>query len=259
MTRILLSGAGGWIGAKLRAHLSRKKHTVISVGEDILHSDGFSRLSIGHFDRLNSVRNDILVLCGASYYKGDAEDKLAEMVAYNVDYTTKLIDQFIARGGSKILFFSSYLQLFENDRVPYAKAYVYSKDTVLSYLKNLASVELLNIYLYDNWHNDDTRSKFLPLLLNALRTGSRFEIPSPGTLINLCTTESLIRTLGSLIENFEARQWSLCAPKTHTLKEVAAAFIRSENGDECVTFGSVPPLVRQLPFVDCLELENIRI
>ena len=117
----------------------------------------------------------------------------------------------------------------------------------------------LNIYLYDNWHKDDKRSKFLPLLLNALRTGSRFEIPSPGTLINLCTTESLIRTLSSLIENFEARQWSLCAPKTHTLKEVAAAFIRSENGDECVTFGSVPPFVRQLPFVDRLELENIRI
>lgn len=243
-----MTGVGGFLGSKIRRHLQADNTaSVISVGESLKTHPQTTAAALSH---LGPYDKDVLVLCGASYYKGNDPAQIALMRAYNCEYTKLVIDQFMQNRGWRIVFFSSYMQLYATGAEPYADRYLQTKREVLNYISTETKASLLNLFIYDNWAVDDPRPKFVPMLLRTLQEGREFNVPAPDTLMDLCDAEALTSTIALLCLKFDDGVVSLGTGIPMSLKEVVEQFIGGLGLEDRVNFGIDVPHHNFIPYTN---------
>lgn len=252
LKRILMTGTGGFLGSKIRRYAQIDNiASVFAVSDSVnRQNDMYAQVTSLDLRNLGPFQDDVLVLCGADYYKGNDPKQIRLMRAYNCDYTRFVIDQFLDGRGRKIVFFSSYMQLYATAAEPYAEQYLETKREMLDYISADARARVLNLYIYDNWAVDDVRSKFVPLLIQTLSNGLEFNIPSPDTLIDLCDAEALAKTIAGRCITFEEGVLSLGTGTPLSLRECAELFIRGLGLKDRVNFGVNAPHHHFIPYSD---------
>lgn len=246
-----MTGAGGFLGSKVRLRIQRSgAASIVAVSESGRDFKLGNRMSVSDMPTIGPFDNDVLVLCGAHYYKGDDPSQIASMQSYNCAYTRLVLDQFVNNRGRKIIYFSSFMQLFCRNKRPYAGWYVQTKQDMLDYARNDPRVKLLNLYIYDTWARDDDRPKFLPTLIDALSRGQTFNIPSPDTLMDLCDADSVADAVAFFCNTFDEGSLALCTGMPMTLREIAESAVSSLGLQGGLTFGDVAPYFSCLPYVD---------
>jgi nucleoside-diphosphate-sugar epimerase len=248
-----MTGAGGFLGGRIRQCLSENGSMVIAISDRGNGLDLSPRISCSMLDQLGPLYRDVLVLCGAMYYKGDDSQKLSEMHAYNCIYTQRVVDAFIRAGGTRVCFFSSYMQLYSESSQPYAGAYIETKRRMLDYINCQHRVEVLNLVIYDNWCSGDSRPKFVPLLLNALENEREFLIPAPDTLMDIADSDALAIEVAHQIQSFEPKSISMATGEPVTLGDLARSIEYSFGATGSIKYGDEPPVNRSLPYVDLPE------
>lgn len=245
-----MTGAGGFLGTKIRRRLQADNNASVVAVREIIKARGHmcAQTTVAAMPQLGSFEQDVLVLCGATYYKGSDPKQIALMRAYNCDFTKLVIERFINGRGRKIIFLSSYMQLYTADAEPYANQYLRTKREVLDYIFFDPKVSVLNLYIYDNWAIDDIRLKFVPMLLKTLLEGQEFNIPAPDTLMDLCDAEALASVIASMCLRFEEGEVSLASGVPLTLREVAELFISSLRLKDRVNFGVDAPHHNFVPY-----------
>lgn len=255
---IFLTGAGGYLGSKILKALAELKQTRISlIGESALNSDPYPKYGISELSTRQHFRqDDVLVLCGAQYYKGSDLSTIQQMRAYNVDYTLKIVDAFVSKGGKFIVTLSSYMQLYRNKSPHRPVEYVQTKQIVYEYVASVGRVSLLNLYLYDNWSADDQREKFVPKLLDALTSGADFRIPYPDILIDIADANSLAGMIAHLIISQAEGSYSLATFRPVRLLDVASKMSSYFESNANIIMGD-RHFSEPLPYIDAIEVAKI--
>lgn len=261
--RFFLTGAGGFLGGKLLQIIKNsKKFKPILVGQVDHYQGKFELCENADFSLFAPLCDrDVLVLCGAQYYKGHDPCVIKEMWDYNWAYSKILIDRFVERGGSRIVFFGSYLQLYNEFSAPYARDYIMTKKRLLGYAQTKTS-DMLNLYLYDNWGCGDYREKLIPKLLSSLNEKRYFEIPDPEALIDICCSYQLCDEIVRVIANNVRGNFSLCTGRPKSLREVVGTLVRGldlqEEAEHLIIWGN-PNRTGSLliPYLDTIEVPEI--
>ena len=248
-----MTGVGGFLGGKIRQRLSDKGSSVIAISDKGNGLDLSPRISCSMLGQLGPLPRDVLVLCGAMYYKGHDPQKLSEMQAYNCTYTQRVVDTFVRAGGTRVCFFSSYMQLYSELSQPYAGEYIETKRRTLDFINSQNQVEVLNLVIYDNWCAGDHRPKFVPLLLNALENGREFLIPAPDKLMDISDSDSLAIEVAHQIQSFEPKSISIATGEPVTLGDLAGFIARSFGDASLVRCGVEFPVCKHLPYIDLPE------
>ena len=255
MRCFFLTGSGGFLGKKILRRLSQCGcGDVFRVGEFDRHDGAYGFYPASTLDSQILSESDTLILCGAQYYKGQNPELIAEMWRYNFEYTGDAIRKFAAEGGRNIVFFSSYMQLY--DSAPYASDYLDTKRNILASIECDTRLTVLNLYIYDNWCGGDTRPKILPYLLKAEQTRSRFSVPSPDALIDICDSNALVESIVSQVIDFKGGARSLATGSPTTLREMVNTFCSREYVNNFVDFGVNLPSTAFLPYVDLVSIKK---
>lgn len=253
---IYLTGGGGHLGGKiLRAFLESCHKNITLIGETLGLPKTHRRCDLATFRSQEQFdQDDVLILCGAQYYKGSDVSIIEQMRTYNVDYTLSVLECFLVAGGQYVVYFSSYMQLYCNESNHRPAHYIKTKQLILNYLLSLRQVKLLNLYLYDNWSNDDCREKFVPKLLNALGSHEEFEITYPDTLIDLTEANLLADRIVNLIRERTLGSFSLASARPVTLFELASQVSSNYESRSAIVIGN-RHFSEPIPYIETIEMD----
>jgi nucleoside-diphosphate-sugar epimerase len=243
MSKILISGATGFIGSHLMAELIEKniqcdviihkKRSVPTPPEDAKEKLINYLIIDDLVDLLNSKKefSYTTVVHLATYYLRTHESKdVKNMLEANIILGGYMLE--IAKMSSAhFIFTSSYLQ-YENDPLAANSLYISTKRAfadLASYYERTLGLPIAEAVIFDTYGSNDSRGKLLNTMLGSKDQENPLRIANPLAPISLTHVDDVVKGLISLIENHETGKFRLAQDEQITVKELARLVRKIEN------------------------------
>jgi len=161
-SKILITGASGYVGSNLRKYLKNKAYDVYGLTSKEVQEEKMYRMDITNlqflFNILNDIKPDVIIHTAAVNSLNECEKNHELAMKINVETTKNIVEAICNLGlGAKLVFMSSdYVfdgekrNYKEDDEVNpqtfYGKTKVMSENYITEYLKNYIICRTANIY-----------------------------------------------------------------------------------------------------------------
>ncbi|QID17332.1 NAD(P)-dependent oxidoreductase [Nitrogeniibacter mangrovi] len=259
--KILVTGATGFIGRHLVAHLARAGHDVAGL----MRTTSTIPEAIAHLpmhavdatpDALHAIlmreRPDGVVHLAAHYVATHTPADLDALVAANIGFTAHLLEAMADAGCDALVFAASAWQYGEAP----ANLYAATKNAALAladYYRSAHGLRVLELALYDSYGPDDPRGKLISILKDAM--GSAVDVPMSGgeQRVHLVHVDDLCQGFTLACEQItdftagERRIHRLPSTQAISVREVVEALNAAGNGRHCrVAWGARPYRPREV-------------
>jgi len=234
MSRILISGATGFIGSHLMTELIAKniqcdvlihKKRSVSTHQGETKEKLINYLTIDDLADLLDSKKEVAystVVHLATYYLRSHEAKdVKNMLEANIVLGGYMLE--IAKMSSAhFIFTSSYLQ-YETDPLSADSLYISTKRAfadLASYYERSFGLPIAEAIIFDTYGSNDNRGKLLNAILGAKDQESPLRIANPLAPISLTHVGDVVNGLISLIESHEIGKFRLAQDEQITVKEL---------------------------------------
>lgn len=205
--KILITGAGGFLGRSLVAHFSGG-HTVLKAVS--FPVDGISAKDQWLSDvekQVSEFRPDAVIMAGASQRQDDTPEAIAELLFCNVEVPSRIAKRLtIVNPSGMLVVFGSHFQVAEDGRYQPFSFYAASKQAGEAALGHfaLAGLRVAAVRLFDVFGEGDTRKKLLNALIDASATGAEISV-SPGQQeVDLIHVKDVARGVSMILQEMAA-------------------------------------------------------
>lgn len=204
--KYLITGCSGYLGGKFAAKLSESNRDFLCLGR--FNQEGINRIDthrnnisfssiIDLQDYINSWLEDELLIVihfASKFTSKHLTSEVSDIIDSNIKYGTEILESIAGLPQKKFINICSAWQ----SSVLYPDLYTLygsSKQAflqILDFYKKESNVDYSNIYLFDNYGENDSRGKIVQLLIEAAITGKRLDLGSKNQLINLLHVDDVI-------------------------------------------------------------------
>ncbi|CAB4329922.1 MAG: NAD-dependent epimerase/dehydratase family protein [Actinobacteria bacterium] len=234
-SRILVSGATGFIGSNLVQYFARQGHLVIGTYRD--RSDNSKpketeniqwlrledQLGSSTIDQVIALRPSHIVHTATAYKAHHSSSDITTMIDSNVKFGVELLQAAHLSGTQTFINLCSAWQAYKGEPDSARTLYAASKNAFLDFTKYFRDVHQLdsrNVYLFDTYGPHDSRGKILNLLLTHAQTKTPIEMSSGTQLINATHIDDVCRGISAVIDTKDSLiDYQLRNERSHTLRE----------------------------------------
>lgn len=253
--RVLITGAGGFIGTHLVREARRRNLDVAALVHNPTDRLGDARiiqadLVTADLTMLIERINPTIVINAASYGVGHDEKAETRMRDVNVAAVDKLLDAAKQAGVKRFIHLGTYSEYGDRpetitEDTPPAPKESYARTKAEASLRVTSAagpVENIVLRLFNVWGPFERSGRLLPQVIAHCRTGKRFPL-TPGTQIKewcyVSDVAAWILDIAQLNEPWPLRLLNLGSGMRLTVRDMALAAARQLNGEHLLDFGAV--------------------
>lgn len=205
--RILITGATGFLGTHLAAHLHSQGHRVgclsrpnSALPESIADLPNWPVDDNGHGfkEALNDFAPEVIVHLAALYVAEHRPDDISPLVRSNIEFGAHLLDAMREAGCNAMVYAGTSWQHFRNEAYCPANLYAATKQaftTIAAYYIDSAGLRLLELDLYDSYGENDPRRKLVNILKIAAQSSDTLPMTGGEQHAHFVHVEDLSRGL----------------------------------------------------------------
>ena len=188
---ILLTGAGGFIGRRLKERLQKAGadvHCLIRAGTQAFSArdhllSGEGAAAVSNLQKIcEDTKPDIVIHLASLFLASHTPADIDSLIDSNIRLGTRLLEAMEKAGIRRIINTGTFWQHFENRTYDPVNLYAATKqafEDILTYYVNSNAFQAITLQLYDTYGPGDTRPKVLALLNKIARENSHLGM-SPG-------------------------------------------------------------------------------
>lgn len=246
MTKVLMTGATGYLGASIARHLQEREHSVSVIARqtsdlalvksmtenlDLLFHDGSSQ---GMVNLLEQTSPDVVIHLASNFLSQHSTDTIAGLLESNVLFGTQLIDAMTKVGAKKLINVESSWQYYQ-DRNSSSCLYAATKTAfgeILNFYKESEQVSIIDLVIFDTYGPGDPRGKLISSFPNFVKSGKRIGLSPGDQKLDLVFIDDLVLAFSLAVNQLEfgkvkpgeRRRYAINTKKPRRLKEIAALF-----------------------------------
>jgi len=208
--RAIVTGATGFVGRHLCAHLVATGWTVVAIHRDSsssqrvneLEAAGAETRSFSEFEDLEeivkSARADAVFHLAAYFVRSPVQRDIATFIDANVTFGTYLLEALVG-SQARVVNVASYFQFRGGEPDPNS-LYAASKQAFLEiarFYRDVRSLDIRTVVLNDNYGPDDDRDKLVNQLVAAGRSRGAIALGNSDQRINLIHIRDLVAGLAA--------------------------------------------------------------
>lgn len=242
MSRILITGATGYIGKRLVKFLADQGHTIHALTrrktEDFIQHEYINYeylMSEGGIDQIFKENEFDEVIHLAAYYSHQVDSStFDELIQSNISFGLSLLNAMHQHGCKRLIHTTTCAEFDELGEYSPNSLYAASKRAfrdVSQYYVNCALFDIVDLVLYDNYGPYDPRPKIINILCDHLG-GSDEILLSPGEQkLNLVHIDDTVRAIALAIDclgcdpdHGSKKLYCVAPSQAISLRELAAVF-----------------------------------
>lgn len=192
-TRVLVTGAGGFVGRALVPVLVARGCSVISHGR----SSAAPREIV---DTIAAEQPDVVVHLATRFIAGHEVDDIPDLVRSNIEFGLLVAEGAVAAGARMIVIGSAW-QHYEGRAYDPTSLYAATKqafEVVLDYYRSVRGLETRTVTLFDTYGPGDLRPKLIPLLMRAALDGTPMDMSDGENLIDLTYISDVVNGIADV-------------------------------------------------------------
>jgi len=256
VTRSLVTGATGFLGSRLVAHLQslgdevavfHRPSPASAARLDELAADGVDvRLFSSLVEIADLVRDfvpDRVFHLATLYLRDHRPADIDALVAANISFGTHLLDAVV--GTPAVVVSASTFFQYRNDEPTPFSLYSATKQAfsdIARFYREVRQVDVREVVLYDTFGPGDTRDKIIPRLVGAVTSGEHVAMGSSVQELNLLFVDDVARGFVAAAAPNAGSPLRLSAATTVTLGELVGTLQELVGGTLDVSFDDTKPV-----------------
>lgn len=239
MSRLLLTGATGFIGSHLVPHLLDRGHALgVVVRSSTVFENIDSRIRTLRHDGTTNVMHDIVAsfapdaaLHLATYFVANHQPTdIDRLIDSNLRFGCQLLDALDRSGTKKLINFGTAWQHYETDDYRPVSLYAATKqafDDLALYYADSGQLTIINLKVTDTYGPRDKRAKLIPLLCRAAKTGEEILLSPGDQIINLVFIDDILRAVDMALDHIDIRpveNFAVRGPEAVSLRDLVTIF-----------------------------------
>ena len=210
----LVTGCSGYLGGKFISRLAELNKDYLCLGRfgratiNKVNPDNFLVPSSNILDLQNFILNwsdnepVTVIHFAAKFTPMHNSSDVSDLIDSNVKYGTQILESISKLPNKKFInicsawqsqsFYPELFTLYGSSK----RAFI----EILEFYKQNSDVNYSNIYLFDNYGEDDSRRKIVQLLIEAAIKGSSLDLRSKDQLINLLHVDDVLTAILRVLE-----------------------------------------------------------
>lgn len=202
---ILLTGATGFLGNHLIRHFAGQNiriGAIVRPGHVAIHDFGTSVQTIPFEQRttldaaLSSFKDATLIHCAAYTGRAGTAQDIALESQSNLAFPVQVFEACRAAGLTRFINIGSFWEHDENGAIAPPNSYAAMKlafQTYLDFMSSRHGLSIATLKLSETYAECDTRAKVIPLLCNAILSGTRLEMSEGTQQSSFCHVSDVVR------------------------------------------------------------------
>ena len=269
MQRALITGATGFIGARLLSHLeaagwqlaalARPRAALSLAAHPVaLQTYSYNGETASVIDAVAEFKPDVVFHLASLFLASHGSSQVQELIAANVLFGTQLLEAMKLAGVTALVNTGTAWQTDADGSYNPVNLYAATKqafEDILSYYSSAFQIHVVTLRLYDSYGPGDTRRKLLRLLLESLRTGEPLPM-SPGDqvldLVHVDDICSAFLAAAALVPGQPGTSvYAVSGGQRRSLRQVVATLEEAAGRKLPIHFGARPYRDREvmLPWV----------
>jgi nucleoside-diphosphate-sugar epimerase len=239
--RVLITGSTGFIGSSLVAALSKEGWNVhVLVREQSKLPSLAATCTVHRFDGKMSSMNQIMssskpeavIHIASQFLSEHTADDIDRLIESNILFGTQLLDSMARNGVRRILNTGTSWQHFQDKEFDPVNLYAATKqafESIAEYYVQAHEFSVSTLYMFDTYGPGDTRKKLIPLLLDALMSGTELQMSPGEQLIDLLFVDDVtqafsIEAKALMLRGQSNLRFGLSSESRVTLKQLVGIF-----------------------------------
>ena len=240
--RVLVTGAGGFVGQHLIPQLLAEGHAVACLTRDPaklpeawanLPRAGTDPEGQGIRTLCQQFRPQVVIHLASHYITEHSFTDIATLVQVNLLLGTHLLESMRESGCDALVYAGTSWQHYHNEEYCPANLYAATKQalsTLAEYYRDAFGMRILELHLYDSYGEDDPRKKLINLLELSSKSSDKLKISEGRQLLHLVHIDDVCRGFElacQQVRNFAASErkvFRLPAGERLSLRELVARF-----------------------------------
>ena len=267
--RALVTGATGFIGSRLVAHLAQAGWEVAAIGRNASAAKiaraqcpmvyEYSGQTAEVIAAVTDFRPAVVFHLASLFLADHTAEQIEPLVSANILFGTQLLEAIRGAGCTVLVNAGTAWQNFTPeppyDDAAYAPVNLYAAtkqafEEIALYYVQVAGMRMITLRLFDSYGAGDTRRKLLRLLLECLRTGEPLSMSPGEQVLDLVHVDDICRAFLHAAElagnETGARVYAVSGGERRTLREVARTLEEAAGATLKLEFGGRPYRAREV-------------
>ena len=264
MQRALITGATGFIGARLVSHLqaagwqlaalARPQACLSLAAQPVaLRAYSYSGEIAGVIDACADFKPDVVFHLASLFLASHDSGQVQELIAANVLFGTQLVEAMKLVGVKALVNTGTAWQTDIDGRYDAVNLYAATKqafEDILGFYSSATGIHVVTLRLYDSYGPGDTRRKLLWLLLESIRTGEPLLLSPGDQVVDLVHVDDIcsafLAAAALVLTQPGTSVYAVSGGQRRSLQQVVATLEEAAGRKLPVHFGARPYREREV-------------
>lgn len=242
MSRVLVTGASGFVGRALVPHLGELGVDVVSVGRP-------GPDAVGAIEQMADAQPDVIVHLATMFVAEHQPEQIPDVIRTNVEFGT-LVNEAALRADATLVSIGSSWQHYEGRAYDPVSLYAATKQAlsdITEYYVRVRGLKHREVVLFDTYGPGDPRPKLVPSLLAAARSGEPLPMSDGEQLIDLTYIDDVAAGIAMVALDADALESSVLRTwQPLSVRDVVAALEAAIGRPVPVQWGVRPSRPREM-------------
>lgn len=254
--KYIVTGSTGFIGQNLVTNLTKNNKDLLSIGRNLESSSSkyvFANNSVNYNNvsdlakvLINFTDDEptVVIHLANKFFENNNDSNIRELVRTNIEFGTEILEALVEIPNIKFLNICSYWQKELSNSGALLSLYSATKNSfadILKFYSNKYNFQHTNLYIYDTYGVNDTRTKIVNKLFHSLANDIELDLRTREQTINLLNVKDVIVGIMEASKfNFEKSEYQLSADTLVTIYDLVSEISKIAGKDIKANWGALP-------------------